>query len=175
MFLNQSICQVPGRDPRQWPWPQQPKCWRWLELIHTSAASTKVYLCADVTVVDVEHTLKRKALCISTVSFVQEVCPQGAGVAFRNITAVDDTCLERDSALPEQRYGCSQLSLSTSRTIRWDNSRSLAISRKILHAPRVTAANMASFCWCFCSPWRPAFVRNVDITLRLLLRYCSNR
>jgi hypothetical protein len=26
------------------------------ELIHTSAASTKVYLCADVTVVDVEHT-----------------------------------------------------------------------------------------------------------------------
>lgn len=80
---------------------------------------------------------------MSTGSFVQDVRPQGVDVAFQNITAVDDTCLERDSALREQRYGCNRLSLSTSRTIMWDYSRS-AISCMILHAPRVTAAIMAS-------------------------------
>jgi len=81
---------------------------------------------------------------MSTGSFVQEVRPQGVDVTFRNITAVDDTCLERDSAHREQRYGCNLLSLSTSRTIMWDYSRSFVISRKILHAPRVTAAIIAS-------------------------------
>ena len=81
---------------------------------------------------------------MSTGSFVQDVRLQGVAVPFLNITAVDDTCLERDSALREQRYGCTLLSLSTSRTIMWNYSRSLAISRKILHAPRVTAAIMAS-------------------------------
>jgi hypothetical protein len=77
-------------------------------------------------------------------SFVKEFRPQGVVVAFRNITAVDDTCLERDGALREQRYGCSRLSLSTSRTIMWDNLRSIAILRKILHASRVIAVIMAS-------------------------------
>jgi hypothetical protein len=82
---------------------------------------------------------------MSTGSFVQDVRPQGVDVDFRNITTVDDTCLERDSALRGQRYGCSRLPLSTLRTIVWDYSRSLAISRKILHAPRVRAANMALY------------------------------
>lgn len=43
----------------------------WLELIHTFAASTKVYLCADVTVVDVEGTANRKAcsVCLQTLSY----------------------------------------------------------------------------------------------------------
>lgn len=35
-----------------------------LELIHTFVPSTKVYLCTDVTVVDVKHTLKRKACSV---------------------------------------------------------------------------------------------------------------
>ena len=42
-----------------------------LELIHTFAASTKVYLCADVTVLDTEHTPKQKAhsLCLQALLY----------------------------------------------------------------------------------------------------------
>jgi len=50
----------PNADPR-------------MELIHTSAASTKVYPCTDVTVVDVEHTRSVRLQALSYKKFARRV------------------------------------------------------------------------------------------------------
>jgi len=59
------------------PGHNSPKVDARLELIHIFAASTKVCLCADVTVVDVEHTLKRKARSECLQAFCIRSLPAG--------------------------------------------------------------------------------------------------
>jgi hypothetical protein len=114
---------------------------------------------------------RENTLRLSTECYVKRTHPQRVHVAIRKIALVEDDCLETDVRSASSDMDVNLSSWSTSRIFGWDSPNSRAISRKLLHGSRSTAAIMASsLAGVRTVRGRPTFTSAVDVTRRR----CSN-
>jgi len=176
MLLNQSTCQVPGRDPRQWFWPQQPKCWRSAGADNILSRLARRFTYAQMSLLWMlnTHSNVKRALYVYRL-FCTRRSPAG--------------CWCRLSKHYSRRWHLSGKRQCAPWAEVWmqsivtkhfeDHHVGLFQICDIMHDSSRSSCHSCNYgifiCWYFCSTWWPAFVRNVDIKFHLSCRYCSNR